>query len=307
MEFNEYLKSCRLHNNFTQEELVDTLYSYDIENFSGLDTSTFSKWERGVTKPKTTKKISIIKYFQEKSNIALPCWESYTTQETENFICQSGLQNLLGKSKNLVLKFPSKMMHVDELKIYPLRNFERMDALLKMNMDLHQSSNHASTQVSIEQFKKWSLHPSNLFLACEYKESFIGLFFILSLKTEVFDKLMNFKMKKSDITVKDFTVLHEEGCHLMLSFYALNSKVATALIIRYYAHLIANQSSVNEVGVITQLAEVKKIVQSMNLDYHDGKTFDNTEIQTLKQSLFNILASEQVVKMLFSKQSCPEE
>lgn len=308
MHFNEYLKLCREHNHLTQEQLVHALYSYNIDNFKGLDTNTLSKWERSVTKPKTSKQISVIKYFQKKSGMALPCWDNYSIEEAENLICRAGMCNLIGKGNQLILNFPSKVMSVDDMKVYPIRNFEGTEALIQIYMDEHKAVNHEYTQISIEQVQEWSLHPNNLFLACQYKDWFLGLFFSLRLKPEVFDKLLNFEMKKSDITVDDFASFDEIGCNYMLSFYAINQKVATMLFIRYYAHLIANQKSISEIGVVTALDEVKKVVRNMNLEYHCSKiTDDNVEIQAYRQTLSKVLASENVVKMILSKQGCPEE
>ena len=308
MHFNEYLKLCRESNALTQEQLVHDLYSYDIESFEGLDTNTLSKWERSVTNPKVSKQVSIIKYFQEQSGMALPCWDSYSIEEAEHFICKAGMQNLIGKGKQLILNFPSEMMCVDDMKIYPIRNFEGTDALIQIYIDQHKAVNHQYTQISIEQVKEWSLHPNNLFLACQYKDWFLGLFFSIRLKQEVFDRLLNFEMKKSDITIDDFASFDEMGCNYMLSFYAINQKVAMMLFIRYYAHLIANQKSISEIGVVTALDEVKKVVSNMNLECRSSKiTDDNVEIQAYRQTLPNVIASENVVKMILSKQECPEE
>ena len=94
MQFNEYLKSCREHNNLTQEQLVHDLYSFNIENFEGLDTSTLSKWERSITRPKISKQISIIKCFQERTGIVLPCWDKYSSEEAAALICESVKQTV---------------------------------------------------------------------------------------------------------------------------------------------------------------------------------------------------------------------
>lgn len=266
-----------------------------------------SKWERNITKPKVQKQVSIIKFFQEHTGLALPYWDKYSIEEAENLICKAGMNNILGKNKQLVLNFPSKIS-VDDMHVYPLRNFERMDVLLDVNMDLHRNANHEYAQISIEQFKDWSLHPSNLFLVCEYKDAFLGLFFSIRLKPATFNKLVNFEMKKSDITLDDFASFDEMGSNYMLSFYALNQKCATMLLIRYYAHLIANQKYISEIGVVTALDEVKKIVGNMNLDYFTSKmTDDNTEIRAYRQTLSNVLASDNFVKIILSKQDCPEE
>jgi len=308
LQFSEYLRSCREDNQLTQDEIVHGLYIHDMDHFKGLDASTLSKWERGVTKPKASKQVSIIKYFQSKTGKVLPCWESYSMAETEALICKAGMYNLIGKSKKHIYDFPSETMSVDEMHVYPLRSFERMDDLIEFNMPLHLSLNHESLQISEEQFKEWALHPDSLFLACEYKGSFIGLSFTAKVKPEIFDKILNFEMKRCEITIKDFASFDEVGCSLFLGFFALNQKAAVLLFIRYYAYLIANQKYIAEIGGVVNSKEAYKLVSNMNLQYYSKNvTDDNVEVKGYRQTLLDVLASEHVVKMLLAKQECPEE
>jgi len=306
--FSNYLKSCREHANFTQEELVSELYNYDDESFESLDANTVSKWERAITHPKASKKVQVIKYFQNLTGLALPCFQDNTVSEVETLICESGIQNLTGNTKGLILNFPSEFMKLEDFSLYPLRDSERIDTLLSLNMDIHLSTNSEYAQISQEQFKAWALHPGNFFLLCEYKEAFSGLFFTLRLKPEVFEKLMNFQMKKSEITNEDFASFDEMACNFMLSFYALNQKVASLLFIRYYAHLIANQKNIAQVGVLSNSNEVSKVVEKMNLQAGQEHSVKQGEtIHAYSSSLSNVLASETFVQMILAKQKCPEE
>ena len=308
MQFSEYLKSCREKNNLTQEALVHALYSYDIENFRGLDSSTLAKWERGATQPKTLKQVSLIQYFQEKTGVALPCFTGYSEEEAEALICRVGVHNLLGKTKQIIFNFPSKMMSVDDIKVYPLRNRERMDAVIEHSIHYQQHESNPFTDISQEQAKEWALHPDSLFLVCEYKESLLGWFFSIKLKPETFEKYMNFEINKSDITVNDFASHDEKGSLLMGSFFAMHDKAATMMLIRYYAHLIANQNTIVEMGGITSLDEAKRIVLKMNIQLYKSKTTqDNIVLESYRQTLFNVLVSEHAVQMLLSKQECPKE
>jgi len=306
--FNEYLKSCRENNHLTQEELVHDLYSYDIDSFEGLDTSTISKWERSITKPKPSKQVNIIKYFQKKTGVALPCLDNASVEESEELICKTGMRNLIGKSKQHIYNYPSEMLSVDDMHVYPLRTFERMDDLIEMHMHLHQSLNHESLQLSKEQFKEWALHPDSLFIACEYKGTFIGLSLTTKVKPEIFDKVLNFEIKKSEVTTDDFASFDEMGSSLMLGFFALHEKAATLLFIRYYAYLIANQKYIASIGAIVNSDDAIKLISNMNLQYYNSRvTEDDVTIKSYKQTLFNALASEHVVKMILLKQDCPEE
>ena len=308
MQFNEYLKSCRVNNDLTQEQLTHDLYTHDIDSFEGLETTTVSKWERGVTKPTITRQISILKYFQERTGTALPCWDDYTVDEAENLICKAGMRNIIGENKQIVCNYPSEMMSIDDMNVYPLRTFERIDALIENSIQLQQSFHHKSTHLSREQIKEWALHPDNLFLACEHKDSFLGYFFTLRVKPEIFNKIVNFEMEKSEITEDDLASFNEMGSIILANFFAMNEKSATMLMIRYYAYLIANQKHIVEMGGVTINDEAKKIVANMNLHYHSSKvTDDNVKIKSYRQTLANVLASENAVKMLLYKQECPEE
>ncbi len=307
MYFSEYLKSCRERSNLTQEQLVSNFYTHDIEMFESLDSSTLSKWERSIVKPNISRQVSILKYFQKITDTALPCWDNYTADETEEMICKVGMKNLLGNSKEIVLNFPSSTMESDDLKVYQLRNSENLEQIIDINIKLDKDFNHNTTQFNSKQFKEWALHPSSSFYICEYKEQFFGLMFILRLKPEVFERIMDLEIEEKDLTVDDFASYKEMGCNHMISFFAMSDKAATMLFIRYYAHLIANQKFITEVGVSTMMEDAKKLISSMNLHYHGSKSVgEGLELQTYRETLPNFLASEKVVKMILSKQECPE-
>ena len=308
MQFNEYLKKCREGCNLTQEKLAQDLYVHDTELFEALDMGTIGKWERGLTKPKASKQASILQYFQAQTNTALPFMEEYQVEEVEGLLCNTGMKNMLGKNKKHVYDFPSNMMSMDDINVMSLHQFAGIEQVIDNNMFLHKEATHPYTRISREQFMEWAVHPSNLFLFCELNGSALGLMFSARIKPEIFRKIMNLEMKKSDICPDDFASYDEKGSLLLLSFFAFNSKAATLLYIRYYAHLIANQDNIAEVGGVGHTDEGRKIASSMNLKFQ--KSFiadDGTKIMSYSQSLANVLSSEYMVKMLLSKQECPEE
>ena len=281
---------------------------YDVENFEGLDTSTISKWERGITKPKLSRQVRILQYFQSITNSALPCWGNYSHNEIEERICKVGMQNLLGKSRELILNFPSKMIAADDLTVTQLRESDEIDKIISINIDLDRGFNHRFTGLLPENFKEWAIHPSNSFFVCEYKDQFFGLLFTLRLKPEIFEKVMNLELKEKDIREDHLAAMNEMGSNYIISFFAMNEKAATMLFIRYYAHLIANQAVIEEVGVATMMDSARKILKNMNLKLYSGCKIDEDLIlETYREKLANFLASEYVLKMTLSKQECPEE
>jgi transcriptional regulator with XRE-family HTH domain len=310
MQFNEYLKLCRIKNTLTQEELVHALYSFDIDHFKGLDATTLSKWERGITKPKLAKQVSIIKYFQTLTEVALPCFDDQSEEEIEESICQVGMQNIIteSKSKKLILDFPSASMSIDDLRIYQLKNFIMIDKVIHLNTYLDKDFSQNFTQLEAEDFKKWALLPGNLFLACEFFEEIIGLLFILKLKPNIFAKLMNGKIMERELKEEDFALPHEKGSSYMISFFALNQKAASMLFVRYYAHLISHQHYIEEVGTATFMEDAQKLIENINLPYHTSFMIDDgMELQFYKAPLSSFLATQNVIKMILTKQACKEE
>ena len=300
MHFSEYLKSCRVNCGFTQGQLTQELYFHDDDNFEGLDITTISKWERGITSPKGPRQVSILKFFQKQTGLALPCFDNYSAQETEEMICKTGMESLLGKSKELVLNFPSAMIGADDLNVYQLRESKMIDKVIDINMDLDKDFNQDTSELQSAQFKEWALHPSSSFYACEYNEQFFGLLFSLRLKPEAFEKIMNVEIEERDLTVDDFASFEEMGCNHMISFFAMSEKAAAMLFIRYYAHIIANQKIIAEVGLATMMEDAKKLISNMNLHYHGSKSLgDGLELQTYRETLPDFLACERVVKMIF--------
>ena len=308
MQFNEYLKKCRRENSITQEQLVHGLYSFDIDHFEGLDNSTLSKWERGITKPKPSKQVSILKYFQIITDTALPCFENHSIEEAEESICKVGMKNLLGKSKKLIMNFPEKMIGADDLKVIQLRDSDVIDKIIDINIDLDRGFNHRFTDLLPEHFKEWAIHPSNSFFLCEYKEQFFGLLFTLRLKPEAFEKIINLDIREKELSTQDFASFDEMGSNYIISFFAMNEKASAMLFIRYYAHLIANQKVISHIGVATMMDDGRKLISAMNLHLHARKPIeDGLILETYQKTLSNFLASENILKIILTKQECPEE
>ena len=300
MKFNEYLKLCRKQTNMTQEELIEGLYNFDIEKFKGLNTSTLSKWERDVTQPNSSKKVSIINFFQNFTDKTLPFLKKHTVDDIEEYIANIGIKNIFGKNKKYILEFPEKTMDIDDMKIYPVRNMKRKQDLLNINYNIHKEYNPPYTQITLEQFNEWSNNPDNLFMTVEYKDVVMALLFILRLKPHVFSKLLNFEMKKSDITPDDFATPEEKGDNFILSFFALNEKSATLLMLRYYAYLVANQDNTCNVGTINTMPEVQTNIRNMNFEVYKRKTLkDGTLIKSYKQTLKNIIIHEGSLDIIF--------
>jgi transcriptional regulator with XRE-family HTH domain len=301
MLFSDYLKSCRLKYNFTQEELVSSLYTYH-DNFSKLDVTTYSRWERGVTQPSSDKKIDIINFYQTLCSEVFPCFSHMKKEDIEDELCRVSIANLLGKSKSLILNFPSVMMEVDDMKIFPVTQSDDLDKILKMAYTLDKELSNNFSPLQEKHYKQWAQNPNNFFLITEFQNQFFGMFFTIRLKESIFNKLLNFKMSEDEITENDFADFNEIGCNYILSFFAYNDKAATLLILRYYAHLISHQEFISEVGVLTILEDARKMIDKLHLKHYKTDEVTQGTLTSHRASLEEVLISESVLKVIFSKE-----
>lgn len=306
MKFSQYIKQCRTRYKLTQEQLSEELYIFD-ESFIGVDSRTISRWEHAQTKPSIERIISIIRFFQSKSGVVLPCFDNLDRTAIENEICKVGIKNLIGSSKEHILNYPSKLFTVEDITITHLRSKTDITLALELPVDVMQNLSGGAFSFSKEQLQKLALHPSNIFLLSEYKQNFAGMFFVLYLRQDVFEKLMQFEITIKDLTVDDIADTNEEGCSVPLTFFALNDKTATLLILRYYAYLIANQQYIVSVGTTPLLESGKKIVQKMHLQRFQEKQTKYGTITSYKASLDTVLVNKSLVKILFQKQNCPKD
>ncbi len=304
MYFNDYLKKCREKHELTQEELVSELSYFDEELFSSLDNVTLSRWELGKSSPSAAKQVQVIKYFQSIDELIFPCFDETESEMIEKHVCKTGMLNLSGKNKSLILNFPSSIS-IDELTVHQLKDSQMIDENIKIALDLNKEFSHNHSLINNDQFTEWTSHPRNLFLICEYNKQFFGLLFSLRLKPESFDKLMNFEITQSDISSEDFASYDEPGCNFILAFFAMNDMAASLLLIRYYACLMVNQKSIKEIGAMSTRSDAITLMENIHLQPCKSKSYGKDITRyTYRAALSDVLINETMIRILFSKEDC---
>ncbi len=304
MHFGQFLKTCRKRFEITQKRLVEELYCYDSDRFEGVHTPTISKWERGTVVPKLSRKRAILAYFQERENCALPCWSDEDSEYVEDAIWREGLHNILGRGKELVLNYPDGRMSVEDIKVAQVRDPDPYPDMSVINMDIHLSFDDPFTRISQERFDEWALFPGNFYYVAFYKNRVVGILFGIKLRTEVFEDVLSFRRKRDSLSLGDFASDEKAGSIMPVSFFAINEMIGTALMIRLYAHLIANQSEIEYFGLVSSSKEVEEFARRMNLEaagkYIEPET--GAQVRSFRRSLLKMASSEYFVKLIFGDQ-----
>ena len=307
MEFGHYLKECRKNFGLTQEELVEALYTTDPELFGSLDASALSKWERGVSQTSYRKMGMILRYFQQQSGMPLPCIDDQDPQSAERGLCEQAMRYLLGTPpRHLVIDLHMDRLQAEHFSIIPLRQFERMDELLEIHQNLHENLTPPHDRLSIEQTREWALHPESLFYVILYKRTLLGFFFSLRIRPERFESIMEMTLRKNELRIDDLARPGEKASVLILSFFALDSRMASLLLLRLYAHLIAHQREIRELGLVSTLPEVDRVVERMALRISRTREIDGRRHRAYRNDLFRLFSNETAMRLLFPKEECPE-
>ena len=305
MDFSLYLRECRNHLGLTQEELAQELYTFDGKEFSGIQMTTISKWERGITLPRINKQIGLLKYFQSRTGLAFPCIESLSSNY-DSILCDKAVEELIigEKHKTLVFDFASDLTEKNKVKISHLKYVKNSSALLEMVSDIKNESGIEFVMVDKDKINEWILYPGNIFLHSDYKEVFMGLLFSIKLKQETFKKIIAFEKNISELKRNDFASTNDFGSHLIFAFTSMNENVASALFVKYYSHLIANQRNIGEVGSIALTKESRRILYNMNLKLFKTLTVRGKKISSYSEKLNGVFASKNFLKITFLESYC---
>jgi len=298
--FGKYIKHCRDKYHLTQEELVNKCYNFDLE-FIGLDIGTLSRWERGITSPNVDKQIKIVKLLQSYENCVFPYFNSYDISELEHEFSKTGVQNLIGNSKNHILNFPHSNIIEENIKIINVYDSQNAEALLKMPNDILFSLTNNHYQLNLDILREWATNKGNLFLVSQYENNFFGMLLVLRIKPEVFEEVLSFERELKTLKDEDFSKDSQVGCSLPIAFFAYNNTIASFLYLRYYANLIANQNYILEVGSTTVIDGTVKLVEKIHLKKYKSSSKKSEELTSYKANLEDVLLRDDVFKMIFKK------
>ncbi len=88
---------------------------------------------------------------------------------------------------------------MDYASISQIRAADDIDKALAMPYSTIMNLTENVYELSLEDIKRWALHPSNLFLLSEYHEQYSGMLFTLRLKPAIFKKIINFEVSENHL------------------------------------------------------------------------------------------------------------
>lgn len=303
-KFSDYLNICREAKQATQNELVDELIALD-SSFKFLDTTTLSRWERGVSKPSMGKQVLILRYFSTYYGRIYPFIETAERIDIVKSFCAIGFAGLVGRHKALVMNFPTHQMNKAEFNICEFNESQHKSAAISNNRHLYIEL--YKDHLCAEQQELFADNINNLFLVCDHNDQYFGHFFTLRLKTDVFDDVINFRRTDRSLTNDDIAGADEVGSYYFYGLFAMSNQVISLFYVHFYSYLIQKQECIDELGVIAASKDGKMMARNMNMEcvaLQETKTQVN---HSFRASLEDILINDNVVKMLFNPENCSEQ
>lgn len=302
-QLNDYLRICRENLDMTQSDLVRDLMKYD-QIFSSLDTTTMSRWERGVSKPSLSKQTVLLHFFSERFNRIYPLIEQAERVEIEKSFCALGFSKLLGRHK-LVMSFPTQHMDKNAFLVKLIHRSRLRQSALSKNLLIFQEM--YGLPLSCQAISKMADNPSNHFSVCEYEGEYYGHFFALKLHPEIFERAMNFEMDFNQLDDQHIASPEQPGSYLFFGFFGMSETVISILWVHFYSCLIKQQAVIQDLGAIITSKEGEMIAKNMNTENHTTVELNHKTYQSYRATIKQMLITDNVVKMLFNPESCPEE
>lgn len=302
-KFSDYLNICRKEQNITQSELVDYLIEHN-DCFESLDTTTLSRWERGISKPSIAKQTEIIIYFSKVFNRVFPFINDADTVDIENSFCSLGFSKLVGKH-NLVLNFPTHQMDKAEFSVSLLAESSSQEDAVNRNILMFKEL--YNKEIDFDKHMAMSLKPANYFSVCTYGGDYYGHLCFIKVKTAIYRKLMRFEMVTEQLKPDDFASEDEQGHLLFYGFFGMSELVMSMLWVHFYSTLIKYQDNVISNGAIIATDGGKKIALGLGLELQSSAPVGDKVFSSYDALTSVMLLNERIVKMLFNPESCPEE
>jgi len=301
-QFNDYMQICREQQGLTQGELTEALIRYN-QNFESLDTTTLSRWERGASKPSLSKQTLIVQYFSDTFNTIYPFIEQAEPIEIEKSFCALGFSKLFGRHK-LVMAFPCHHMDMSRFLIKRFQDSPLQQSALRKNLLILQEM--YNLELSVSHLEALANTKSSLFLVCEYDYEYYGHLFILKLKPKYFEALMRFELFLDQIQENHLATHNEMGSYLFFGFFGMSDIILSMLWVHFYAHVIKEQNTVVEMAAIVTSKEGEMIAHNMNTESYESIEKGKKTFQSFRATPKQMLITDNVVKMLFNPESCPE-
>lgn len=241
-----------------------------------------------------SKKTEALKKF---STHVFPCL--YNQKNIEKNLCKIGIENLIGNSKEHIMNFPDNIFSLKNINICQIYSHDNIDFILHISQLIFKGLTSNYFNLDVDNLKTFSLDYSNSFLIAEIDNQFLGMFFSLRLKLQSFNKLLTFEMSVDQLTDEDFANYEEEASIFLVSVFAYNEKIAMLLYIKFYAHIIANQNTIINIGTTTLLNGGKKLVEKMHLLHLRDKKYKGKLLSAYSASLEEVLLNEDILKIIF--------
>ncbi|MBN2646925.1 MAG: helix-turn-helix transcriptional regulator [Thiotrichales bacterium] len=300
--FSDYLRICRENRAITQTELVDELLALD-DTFQALDVTTLSRWERGVSKPALGKQTLMIQYFSRHFGRVYPFLEEAEPITIEKSFCALGFSKLLGRHK-MVMEFPTRLMDIQQFSIqFYAESVHKSNALRKNYLILRELYGATFSETLHQELAE---NPQNYFAICDYQGDYFGHFFALKLKPDTFNRLMDFSLSVDQIQLNDVCGPQELGCYYYFGFFSIGELVISLIWIHFYTLLIKEQNHIQQLGAMIVSKEGETIAKNMNTQVLHSRQVNGQTISNFQATPAQMLITENVVKMLFNPESCPE-
>lgn len=283
----------------TQEQFVQMLYNFDDDAFAGVDTVTLSRWENGVSNPPQKRKTNLFLAIQEATGQAFPLFDA-TSEENEARFSNAQGQSLAQPNRSPITHVMSGMIEEEAITLQHFRDLPNKSIMAQLFHAIHFSRSNNALEVAPEHFATLAEHPSAYFLTAMFHDQAFGAILAIKLTESAGDAFFAGELSAKALGEEHFAAADEKGYMAGILFFAYSHNTATRLLMRFYAHLLANQENLLGMGAYVFTTDTQKFLERLGFYKQTEAISPQESVHLYYASLNEMAANPHILNMIFN-------
>ncbi len=264
--FAKYLKHKRKERRLTQDMLAQSL-SACSRVLSGIDAVTISRWERSMTEPTLERQRHVIGFFGDNPDSLLPFHGSRRRSGPRSDSLSYIVRHFVSSPR-----IGAKVGSFPELKdakynIESVYGHDSEDAFTHLILEYQQSIHYCPERVmGRTQFLELLAAGKGYAKVCTRYGHYSGHMVGFNLKPEIFDDLINDRMKETDLETKHLAATGERFSFYLFSGYSSSRLVAAHQILGLVRTLPRNGDLFREIGATAFTSDGARLFKTLHFN-----------------------------------------
>jgi len=257
------LEWYREHHGLTQQQLCERLQAFDA-SLGSVTPVTISRWENGVTAPRTARKQQLLRFFVANGALQEDCCYELMQERYRQFLEPMRQYYARQTFAPIVGNYPA--LDPEAYRIVSPALSGDAGRYFRHIVEFERASLSADYySVSAERLESWCRAPGTHSLVCERMGQHMGHAVVLKIPDEVAEEIAHGRRREYDIVPGELLAPGERGSCYFHALYG-NSPYVTALMnVHSYLYLLEHYADIERVLIVGKREGAIKMLERFGI------------------------------------------